>query len=142
MQQEAGLALHLVSVVGLLKEARDYLGSEVSETAIAEAESLPSGRRVDAFISDDADKDHHRPPERDQKRFLSAFRGLLAAIETGQATKNLRRVVNHTDKRAGFTDSGSQPQVAPTCRSVMRLTMMARSRELRCEALELSPPAR
>lgn len=41
MRQKAQVALHMVTVVGLLKEAPKYLGTIVSPSTIQEAESLP-----------------------------------------------------------------------------------------------------
>ena len=41
MQREASAALHVVTVVGLLKEAPEYLGARVSPSTIREAESIP-----------------------------------------------------------------------------------------------------
>lgn len=78
MKSEAGVQLHTVTVVGLLKEARAYLGAEVSSSTIREAESLPVRTEARVLITD------------------TARRGIeqLASHERGQCVAFLHRLAS------------------------------------------------
>jgi hypothetical protein len=72
MLREAGVALHTVSVVGLLTEAPEYLGATVSESTIQEAKSLPVGQLVDIVLTKRAMQQYEALSARDQSRFMQA----------------------------------------------------------------------
>jgi hypothetical protein len=110
MQQEASSSLHVVNVVGLLKEAREYLGSAVSDTTIAEAESLPSKRKLDiAVATDEVSAAFAQMPKAEQEQFLASFIHLRKSLEAGGNYSNLRRVINSSGEtvyRLRFSPSG------------------------------------
>lgn len=69
MLREAGVALHTVSVVGLLTEAPEYLGATVSESTIQEAKSLPADRPVPVILSKRARQQYELLPQHERGKF-------------------------------------------------------------------------
>jgi len=76
MRREANVQLHMVSVVGLLREAPEYLGTTVSPSTIQEAELLPVRREVNSVYTSDAIEQFDKLPESDQ----TAIRSMLYRI--------------------------------------------------------------
>lgn len=82
MKREAKVPFHMVTVVGLLKEAPEYLGTKVSQSTILEAESIPYKRRVDVQLTAAA---------------LKQFR-LLSGYEQGRVTAVIEKVRDRIKK--------------------------------------------
>jgi hypothetical protein len=82
MRQEANVQLHTVSVVGLLKEAPGYLGTNVSASTIQEAETFPDQIRVQILFTPEARAQIDNLSEADQKAIAVALTGMRAALET------------------------------------------------------------
>jgi PIN like domain len=89
MQSRANVQLHMVTVVGLLKEAPDYLGTAVSDSTIREAESLPVAqkRNVNAIIDDSAMKQYKSLSEKEQNGLVAALQPIYRALIDGMTVE-------------------------------------------------------
>ena len=89
MRKEAGTALHMVTVVGLLKEAPEYLGTSVSESTIQEAESLPDRRNIEVLFSGSAKRRFDSLTPDDQNQLTSALELVVSTLREGRGIQNL-----------------------------------------------------
>jgi hypothetical protein len=89
MKREADAALHLVTVVGLLKEAPEYLGTSVSQSTIQEAESLPDRRHIEVLFSSSAKKRFDSLAPDDQEQLSSALELIISNLRQGRGIQDL-----------------------------------------------------
>lgn len=92
MRREAKVALHMVTVVGLLKEAPKYLGTSVSPSTIREAESFPTKRSVGMTFTQPSFEQYHQLSKEEQMEFLMAVRSVMDRMEEGQRIQDLPEV--------------------------------------------------
>ena len=89
MRREANVQLHTVSVVGLLKEAPEYLGISVSASTIQEAETFPDQQQIRIIIAAEANEQYDKLSEDDKKLVLVALTGMRAALQAGMSFRQL-----------------------------------------------------
>lgn len=89
MRKEAHTALHMVTVVGLLKEAPGYIGTSVSKSTIQEAESLPDRRHIDILFTNMARRRFQSLPPEDQDRITTAFELIISSLRDGRDIQDL-----------------------------------------------------
>jgi PIN like domain len=92
MRQEAKIALHMVTVVGLLTEAPEYLGTAVSASTIQEAESLPQRRDVSVRFTDRSYREYENLSEGDQSTLLGMLDRLSDMLKEGRTLRRWPRI--------------------------------------------------
>jgi hypothetical protein len=92
MRREARVTLQMVTVVGLLKEAPEYLGTVVSPSTIREAESFPDRRRPAAEFTARAHDQFGRLSGSEQQLLLSMLDRVSNRLRRGLAFETWREV--------------------------------------------------
>jgi hypothetical protein len=82
MQRDAGVAFHMASVVGLLTEAREYLGTTVSPSTIREAEA--KDRDVDFVFTSESARQYNQLSGGEQDQFRRALLPAYQALMNGR----------------------------------------------------------
>jgi hypothetical protein len=83
MKKEANCALHMVTVVGLLKEAPEFLGTAVSLSTILEAESLPGAQEVNVIFEPRMFKAFKELRPEDRDKLIGAFDDIKDKLRQG-----------------------------------------------------------
>jgi 7,8-dihydro-6-hydroxymethylpterin-pyrophosphokinase len=101
MLDRANVPFVLVSVVGLLKEAPVYLGANVSESTITEAESLPDRDNVLMSMSSTAKGQYDRMSGAEKKSFLNAVMRLRGQLESSDAAMKVDDLYERARSKEG-----------------------------------------
>lgn len=110
MQQQAGVALHTVTVVGLLREAREYLGISVSSSTIHEAESIPRKHNAEFRFTDNAMERFDILSTADQGGVLGTIEHIKQRLGAGDAFESLsivRPLPDHPELYYAISSAGS-----------------------------------
>jgi hypothetical protein len=98
MERQAKVRLHMVSVVGFLKEAPEYLGTDVSDAtireAIREAESFPASLRgnMTTLFSPSAQKEYADLTKENQAEILEILHAMRNGVKAGERIEEIPNV--------------------------------------------------
>lgn len=84
LQQEAGVFLYMVNVPAFLFNARNYLGTAVSDSTLAEAESIPDDLEVVLMITREASEQFKALRQAEQARLRTILVEVKDSIRTGR----------------------------------------------------------
>lgn len=116
MRSEAGVLLHTVTVVGLLKEAPEFLGIEVSSSTIREAEAIPDKAQIDFKLVGKARETYSELSESEESDFIGALLTIQRKLLSGEAVEDAPTVV-----RAGKKDNTYLLRWSAIGRAMLRL---------------------
>jgi len=90
MRREPKAALHMITVVGLLKEAPEYLGTTVSPSTIREAEFFPiKTQRVNVTVTPRAAEQYGGLSEGEKRQFTSALDSIYNGLVAGRTIETI-----------------------------------------------------